>query len=441
MYESMASKFLFAVNQYVGVFMHSLLKIALLISICFVFAGCQLKAAADSIIATDKLSVVSGTVLHPDYDGKHSIVVLLVSQDSQTGQARAIITYNVLDGPDTFEFIAETGEYTIIAYEDLNNDFDYQKNEYIGWYPNPLKVVEGKSYTNLRILLQKEELVKTHYPSLYRQQPGALKAEFAYFALGDVVSLDDPRFSDTNGSMGLWSPYAFFDTVKSGVTFLEPYSPNKIPVLFVHGAGGHPGQWKTIAASLDRTKYQPWFLYYSSFFRLGMTNELVSKFITNLHDKYEFDEMYIVAHSMGGLVSRGTINALIHKGKADYIKLLVTISTPWGGHEMAGEGVDHSPVVIPSWFDVDPTSQYLKTLYNTELPDDLRFALFFGHKGEGAIVFSDSSDGTITLRSQLASQAQEAADTQWGFDEDHRSILNSDAVIKQLKRIFKEKER
>ena len=55
-----------------------------------------------------------------------------------------------------------------------------------------------------------------------------------------------------NARRGLWQPVEFVRQVGAGVYFLEPYDPDKIPVLFVHGALGHPGDWDAIVAALDR---------------------------------------------------------------------------------------------------------------------------------------------------------------------------------------------
>ena len=51
----------------------------------------------------------------------------------------------------------------------------------------------------------------------------------------------------------------------------------------------------------------------------------------------------------------------------------------------------------------------------------------FGFRKEN--LSSESSDGVILLSSQLRSSAQQQAISIRGFDEDHVSILHSDAVI------------
>jgi hypothetical protein len=62
--------------------------------------------------------------------------------------------------------------------------------------------------------------------------------------------------------------------------------------------------------------------------------------------------------------------------------LLVTLSTPWGGHELAASGVANSPVVIPSWYDMVPGSPYQEALFKHNLPEHLEYHLLFSHRGQ-----------------------------------------------------------
>lgn len=72
----------------------------------------------------------------------------------------------------------------------------------------------------------------------------------------------------------------------------------------------------------------------------------------------------VVAHSMGGLVARRFILKNINDHRQDYIRLFISISTPWGGHRMAEKGIDQAPSAIPSWHDMVPNSPF----YNRSSP-------------------------------------------------------------------------
>ena len=59
-------------------------------------------------------------------------------------------------------------------------------------------------------------------------------------------------------------------------TWTDPeFDPDKIPVLFVHGIGGTPLDWKYLAKGLDRHRFQPWFYYYPSGLRLNLVSGLL----------------------------------------------------------------------------------------------------------------------------------------------------------------------
>ena len=81
---------------------------------------------------------------------------------------------------------------------------------------------------------------------------------------GTVTNLNDPRFERKNGSVGLWRPYDFVFDVGVGVYFLEPYDPERVPVLFVHGNLGTPQDFRYLIERLDRDRFQPWLYYYPS---------------------------------------------------------------------------------------------------------------------------------------------------------------------------------
>jgi pimeloyl-ACP methyl ester carboxylesterase len=145
--------------------------------------------------------------------------------------------------------------------------------------------------------------------------------------------------------------------------------------------------------------------------------------------------MVIVAHSMGGLISRFALNQHLVNTKENFIKLLVTISTPWQGHRAAAFGVKQSPLVIPSWYDMVADSPFLKSIHRTALPPEVEYDLFFGYRGD-ANRNGELGDGTVLLSSMLDADMQKAATRIYGFDADHRNILTSQEVVQQLNQIL-----
>lgn len=85
-----------------------------------------------------------------------------------------------------------------------------------------------------------------------------IATELRHYHVGQVVSLDDPRFSATNARWGLWVPPEFLPDTGAGLYFLQEYDRDKTPILFVHGSGGNPTDFRFLIEGLDRSRYQPW---------------------------------------------------------------------------------------------------------------------------------------------------------------------------------------
>ena len=183
--------------------------------------------------------------------------------------------------------------------------------------------------------------------------------------------------------------------------------------------------------ALDTTKYQAWVLSYPSGLRLSWVARGLYQFLDVLHRQYDFDELHVVAHSMGGLVSRGGINLCIQNDSCDFLATFTSVSTPWNGVESAVNGVKWAPTAVPVWHDLDPGSEYITTLFDTDLPDELVYHLIFGFRHDN-IFGAESSDGVIKLTSQLRHDAQLGAETVRGFDEGHVSILENKIVIEKV---------
>jgi len=138
---------------------------------------------------------------------------------------------------------------------------------------------------------------------------------------------------------------------------------------------------------------------------------------------------------MGGLVARSFIIRNYQDGRQQYIKLFISISTPWNGHRMAAEGVKHAPTVVPSWYDMEPESEFIQSLFKEKLPDFLKYYLFFSYKGDCSL-FLANNDGTVELASELDMRAQSEAEKVFGYDEDHGSILTSEKVITRVNQLL-----
>lgn len=129
-------------------------------------------------------------------------------------------------------------------------------------------------------------------------------------------SLDSPSLKESKrlATLGLLFP----DDVESyrGIYLLEPYDPNKIPVLLVHGLWSTPLTWIDMFNDLRaypeiRTRYQFWFYMYPTAKPFWESAASLRRDLAELRAEFDpqhanrhLDQMVLVGHSMGGLLSR-----------------------------------------------------------------------------------------------------------------------------------------
>lgn len=384
--------------------------------------GCTLVRAKAEFQRINEATTLRGVVTSSSPEPKTIIVALLEEQ----GGHKALVSYFVHHGPGPFEFLTIAKSAFIFAFEDTDDDLRYQKGEPAAWYggmsARPIAMVPGGVMDGLDIALQRaipagvEEIA-----GIAGRRPEG-DPEVGYFRRGAVEDLADPRFGPETGSLGLWEPVRFITTNGLGLFFLEEFDAARIPVLFIHGAGGYPQEFDYLIAGLDRRRFQPWVYQYPSGLRLRLIGNALLSALDEVRARHGFDVVCVVAHSMGGLVARSVINDMAKRGADGYVGLLVSISTPWNGHAAAAVGVRHSPVVVPSWVDMMEGSPFLTSLLAEPPPLAIPHHLYFSYRG------GKGTDGTVSLRSQLDPRVQLGATRVLGFDEDHGSVLGSAAV-------------
>ncbi|MDO5582049.1 MAG: hypothetical protein Q4G69_13045 [Planctomycetia bacterium] len=101
-----------------------------------------------------------------------------------------------------------------------------------------------------------------------------------------------------------------------GLYMMQPYDPKKIPVIMVHGLGSSPMTWIEMFNSLRsipeiREHYQFWFYFYPTgqpfwISASQMRDDLqeIRNTVDPDHQEIRLNEMVLVGHSMGGLISR-----------------------------------------------------------------------------------------------------------------------------------------
>ncbi len=401
-------------------------KAVALAAICLVVTGCALVEMQKEYDKSLGFIMIIGRI----YGNLPENVPIVVA-----ARSTHIAAYTVLHGPGEYEIAVPRGSYHVFAYQDLNSNLVYEKGEPAGQHGSPTLVrapAVGVVYDiDIKIPEKGQKIVVPHGTEISSTRPQKLYSRQA----GAIARLDEERFAEEHGVKGFWEPVSFFSEQGGNIYFLEEYDPDKIPILFIHGATGTPRGWQYMVDHIDRDRFQPWFFYYPTGARIDSIANLLYWKLINLQTKYQFKKMYITAHSMGGLVAR---SFLVNYGRRfPFVKLFISLATPWGGDHMAELGVKQSPVLIPSWIDMQPNGDFIKSLYRKKLPEDVRFYMFYGYKGSRNPLRSNN-DGTITLSSLLDARPQSEAQMNYAFNEDHASLLLSEEVVTQYNAILNE---
>ncbi|RCS42162.1 hypothetical protein DTL42_20240 [Bremerella cremea] len=115
-------------------------------------------------------------------------------------------------------------------------------------------------------------------------------------------------------TLGMLTPDAQKD--ERGIYMLEPYDPKKIPVMMVHGLWSSPMTWLEMFNDLRaqpeiRNNYQFWFYLYPTGQPFWISAAQFRSDLETMRNKLDpdraaiaLDQMVLVGHSMGGLVSR-----------------------------------------------------------------------------------------------------------------------------------------
>ena len=396
-------------------------------------AGCGqlLQLRSDILEGKNSITRFRGTVESPDCADCPMIIVALADITGNRVQS-----YRVYEKPGDFVLAAPVDTRYILAFNDLNGDFEYQPDEPAAWHE--LQAHDGIALRrdDIRLLMRQpaasvpETLQIGNLFALRGAALGLIGVQ-----LGSDTTLDAPLFDPDIAGLGMWQPIRFMKAGYAGIYFLEAYTPQKIPVLFIHGIGGSPRDFASMINTLDRKKFQPWLLYYPSGLELPAMGGGVLGLLSALHLRYRFDSLHLVAHSMGGLVARGYLAACEEAENCEYVRSFTSISSPFGGDSAAQSGVDYSPVVMPVWKSLAPRSRFLQRLFARPMPHGAPHYLLFGYRNTSR-VRSDSSDGTVRLSSLLRPEAQKQATALFGYDEDHESILESPDVHAHVGRIL-----
>lgn len=399
-------------------------KILLLFSVILLQTSCSLleiKAQSEQLAG---VSFISGTLENVGTESPVYAVLL-----KKTTTSVEIAAQILIDEKNRYQFYALPGSYIVGAYIDNNKNGEREDNEFYGLYSqnnDPYQIIqigadEQRDLESFRI---------TRLLKLDEGNKSVTNLSKSLTNIGKVISLDDDIFLNENSELGLWQPLTFVNKIGGGLFMLQAFEPNKTPIIFVHGILGNPKEFDKIINALDRDKYQPWVLYYPSGLQLNLVSDYLQSSLNQLKQQYDFTDIHLITHSMGGLMSRSFL--MKHQKQApDYgISLYMTINSPMYGMQSATSGVESSPIIIPSWRDIAINSDYIKRVHHWHIPPDIDYHLIFSYLPD------EEGDGVVPMSSQLSLSLQEEATQIYGFQAQHAHILQDDRFIQRFNKIL-----
>jgi len=426
------------------------LAVALLALAC---GGCMLFSLRGQLAQISTACSIAGT-LSDDGGQSGPYVVALLHDDATASDALQPnwrqVDYVVMEREGAWGFIVGNGNYGLAAFRDSNANFRHDPGEPLLAFDPKASVSCGAGKVFADIVLRvpafaaPDEGTPIGLPTLGQLRPRPALDRPAVsggqlLSFGDVTTLEDVRFDPDVAAASSWRPLDFILAGRSGIYLLEPYDPDKIPVVFVHGINGSPRDFAALVGQLDRKRFQPWVFSYASGLNLDTTVDILTSTMLELELHYRVPRFHLIAHSMGGLVARGFLLRRAERQAPAAVPLFITLSTPWGGHEAAQRGVTSSPVVVPVWRDIVPGSLYLRELFYTGqdaaapplfLPEGTRHHLLFTYGGGNAL--GRANDGVVSVASELATEAQTQAERIYGFDDSHVGILSNLEAMKTV---------
>jgi len=309
-----------------------------------------------------------------------------------------------------------------------------------------------------------------------------------------------------SSTMGLLNPA---QTAKlQGLYMLEPYQPGKIPVLMVHGLWSSPITWMEMFNDLRgspaiRDRYQFWFYLYPTGQPFWLSASQLRRdlaearaIIDPQRRQSAIDQMVLVGHSMGGLLSRmqtvesgqqfwqvvsekpfeqltaaeqtrKELAATFFFHPVPEVRRVITIATPFRGSEFSndatrwlGSKLIRIPKMLiserqalyrenPDFFRKDnlldvntsidslaPDSQILPVLLSAPAPQSVHYHNIVGRLGEKGLLRRVTGDGDGVV--SVSSAHFERASSEITVDADHSSIHRHPLTVLEVERVLLE---
>jgi triacylglycerol esterase/lipase EstA (alpha/beta hydrolase family) len=166
-------------------------------------------------------------------------------------------------------------------------------------------ILEFKGSDVVLTLIDPSEKPKTQVAGRNQLLEADFSAPLAYYPARSEI---------WNGLMGAISVQRYMQN--TGLYMLQPYDPDRIPLIFVHGLISTPQMWRNVINELERDpklrgRYQCWVFGYPTgnppaYSALRFREELTK--LRQVHP--DAKDYVVVGHSMGGLVARMQVATL-----------------------------------------------------------------------------------------------------------------------------------
>jgi len=371
-------------------------------------------------------------------DEGSAVVVGLYKRD---GDGITLASVRTVSPGESIYMLVQNADYVVMAFSDSNGDFAYQPGEPAARLDDPVinwvrdLEVEGQiDYDALQIqqinLTSKTELdVELDFSLEALHKDGKITKNFL-----KTISWDDERFSAENVKLGMWEPASFIEEINYGLYVLKEFDPTKKSIVLVHGINDSPRVFENLVNAIP-DDYQLLLFHYPSAISLDHTSYKLSVALNEMIHRSQIPQLDVIAHSMGGLVSKGMID------QADEVvrhrmRLFISIASPYGGHAGAAWGLK-SPVIAPVWVAMAPESSYLQQIAELDLSKGPKHHLIFtfSHERGGR---SQGDDGVVTVKSQLTDSAQQHATAIYGIADNHVGAVSNPCTLTLLTAILQD---
>lgn len=160
-------------------------------------------------------------------------------------------------------------------------------------------LLEFKGHEVTLSLVDPEEKLRVSLGGKQRIPAADFSAPLAYY----------PRQSEYwHGLMGAMRVDSYMKT--TGLYMLQPYDPDRIPLIFVHGLISTPRMWRNVINEIEadaslRGRFQCWVFSYPTGNPPAYSAERLREELSKVYQLYpRARDCVLVGHSMGGLLSR-----------------------------------------------------------------------------------------------------------------------------------------